>query len=222
MLEVKKSDNMTIYKQHRKSQLLLRLARHLVLNSSFTNNLGLYHGKMGIVLFFFHYSRYTGENLYEEFAGEMLDEVFDQVHLDMPTSFESGLCGIGWGVEYLLLHGFVKGNSDDILSEIDNKIMEEKNLLRTTDWSVRTGMEGISYYINLRLNSSSRNRNTLPFDEKYLHEWELVNKNIIVPNENQILLSVIGTLPQGVNITSWKLGLENGCAGYAIKWMLGT
>lgn len=216
-----KGQKMTIYKQHRKSQLLLRVARHLILNSSYINNLGLYHGKMGIALFFAHYSRYTGESLYEEFAGELLDEIFEQVHLDMPISFESGLCGIGWGIEYLLQHGFVNGDSDDILSEIDNKIME-KNLLRITDRSIRTGVEGISYYINMRLNSSFRNRNTMPFDEKYLLDWESVKKGIHVPDKGQILLSVIGTIPQGVNIISWKLGLERGCAGYAIKKMLGT
>ncbi|MDR2773648.1 MAG: hypothetical protein LBC19_02690 [Tannerella sp.] len=41
-------------------EILPRIANHLMINASFLSDLGLYHGKMGIVLFFAHYSRYTG------------------------------------------------------------------------------------------------------------------------------------------------------------------
>ena len=62
------------------SELLKRIANHLIINSSFLDNLGLFHGKMGIVIFFYHYSRYTHNPLYEEFAGELLDEIFEEIH----------------------------------------------------------------------------------------------------------------------------------------------
>lgn len=39
--------------------LLKRIANHQMLCGSFCQNLGLLHGKMGLVLFFFHYARYT-------------------------------------------------------------------------------------------------------------------------------------------------------------------
>lgn len=40
-----------------KDQILTRIANHLIINTSFMTDLGLYHGKMGIVLFFAHYAQ---------------------------------------------------------------------------------------------------------------------------------------------------------------------
>lgn len=52
--------------------LLQRIVNHLIINNSFSDNLGLFQGKMGIVIFFY-YSRYANNLLYEEFAGELLE-----------------------------------------------------------------------------------------------------------------------------------------------------
>ena len=43
-------------------ELLAKIADHLIINSSFLDNLGLLHGKMGIVIFFYHYSQYTNND----------------------------------------------------------------------------------------------------------------------------------------------------------------
>jgi len=112
--------------------LLERIARHLMMHASFLPNIGLYHGKMGIVLFFAHYARYTGNPLYEEYAGELMNEVYEGYHPNLPANFEYGLCGIGWGIEYLLQNGFMEGDADEILAEIDAHVME-RDLRRITD-----------------------------------------------------------------------------------------
>jgi len=200
------------------NNLLLRIARHLTMQASFIPDLGLYHGKMGIVLFFAHYARYTKNRLYDEFAGELLDEIYDEIHTGLPVNFECGLCGIGWGIEYLLQNGFMEGNSDEILSVIDVRIME-RDLRRITDPSVRTGLEGISYYISKRINPPSRKSGCLPFDETYLNEWNLVSRSISIPDDRVILNSIIDTHPEREDITSWKLGLETGCAGVGLKYI---
>lgn len=199
--------------------LLQRIARHLMINASFLNNLGLYHGKMGIVLFFAHYARYTGESLYDEFAGELLDEICDEIYTDLPIDFENGLCGIGWGVEYLLHNNFIEGDSDDILSDIDQKVME-KNLRRMSDFSLSTGLKGISCYIDERINSLSRKSVTIPFDKDYLSDWELTFAIKDILNEKQILFSILEVSPIGDDILSWHLGLEKGCAGHGLKLLL--
>lgn len=54
---------------------LQQIAQYYMLHGRFLPSLGLFDGKMGLVLFFFHYSRYIQNPLYEEFAGELLDEV---------------------------------------------------------------------------------------------------------------------------------------------------
>ena len=39
--------------------LLKRIANHQMLHGSFCSDLGIQNGKMGIVLFFYHYARYV-------------------------------------------------------------------------------------------------------------------------------------------------------------------
>jgi lantibiotic modifying enzyme len=198
------------------NELLLRIVRHLIMHTRFLTDLGLYHGKMGIVLFFAHYARYSKESLYDEFAGELMNEIPEEIHADIPVNFESGLCGIGWGIEYLLQNGFMEGDSDEILSEIDKKVME-RDVRRVEDTSTRTGLAGISYYVHKRLYSTCRKLTEKPFDLTYLSDWAAVTKTIRIPSDQEILSVIMEILPTGDDIVSWKYGLENGCAGIGLQ-----
>ena len=193
-----------------------RIIRHLMLQASFTSNVGLYHGKMGIVLLFAHYGRFMENTLYGDFAGELLDEIYEDIHSDTPIDFENGLCGIGWAIEYLLQNGFMEGDSDEVLFEIDRKIME-RDILRINDTSFRTGLGGVSCYIQKRINSPNRTCHLKPFDEMYIKNWKYAVPFPKIVDDNCILSSIIKTVPAGDNIHSWELGLENGCAGYVLK-----
>ena len=48
-----------------KSAILSKIVNHLVLVSNSVHDIGLYYGKMGIVLFLYNYSRYVHNDLYE-------------------------------------------------------------------------------------------------------------------------------------------------------------
>jgi lantibiotic modifying enzyme len=196
-----------------------RLARQLTLFSSFIPALGLCHGKMGISLSLFHYARFTGKKLYENFAGELLDEICEELPQTMTVDFETGLCGIGWAIEYLLQNHFAEGNSNLILASFDKKIME-RDIRRITDNSFLSGLGGISSYINMRLHSPSHRTDDIPFDETYLNDWKSVTTTATFPDDRQILHTITQTIPQGNNISSWNLGLSNGCAGFIIKNIL--
>lgn len=37
--------------------------------------------------------------------------------------FNSGLCGVGWGIEYLIHRGFLSGQSSEIMSELNQHII---------------------------------------------------------------------------------------------------
>lgn len=101
---------------------LKRISNILLLNTSFTDNLGLLNGKMGIAIFFYHYFRYSGKNIFEDYAGELVDQIYSEISTNTSINLSDGLTGIGWGIEYLVKNGFVQADTDEALSEIDSAI----------------------------------------------------------------------------------------------------
>jgi hypothetical protein len=101
---------------------LRRIANVLLLNASYIDNLGLLNGKMGIAIFFYNYSRCTENKIFEDYAGELIDEIYEEINTNTPVNFENGLTGIGWGIEYLVKNKFVQADADEALSEIDNAV----------------------------------------------------------------------------------------------------
>lgn len=101
-----------------------RIVNFLLLNASFADNPGLLNGKMGIAVFFYHYARYTGNKIFEDFAGELIEQVLKEIHINSSVDFSSGLAGIGWGVEYLIKNGFAEAVDENILDELDNSIFQ--------------------------------------------------------------------------------------------------
>ncbi len=145
----------------KKDESLLRIARFLMLHGSFTNNLGLINGKMGIIIFFFHLSRYTRKKIFEDFAGEMIDEIYKEIHDHYPSNFEDGLSGIAWGMEYLIQNQFVEADSNEVLEDID-KMIFEWDIRKVSDFSLETGLEGIAYYVISRCMGKTEEQISIP------------------------------------------------------------
>lgn len=148
--------------------LLLQIADQYLLNGLCYSHSGLWNGKTGMSVFFFLLSRATGNKRYEDFAGELLDDVCSNLSSRTPVSFADGLCGIGWAIEYLNAEGFIEADTNDILSEVDRQIME-RDVRRITDYTLETGLEGIVSYIQIRMDNNS---NVPTFDRTYLKEIE--------------------------------------------------
>lgn len=227
-----------------KEQLKL-ISTHLILNASNLRDLGLYRGKMGIVLFFCHYARYLQDLIYEDFASVLLDEIYEELHTSLSTSFDDGLCGVGWGIEYLVQHDFMDGDTDEILTDIDRQIME-RDVRRIYDCSLATGLAGIIYYVIVRLTTLKRKENqSKPFDlvflsdlleavhknEKMVHEYEVVQLfgRFRKCLEHDYSFEILPSLPTflyresilSINeIKKTPLGLESGLAGLGMKLML--
>jgi len=146
-----------------------QIIHQLLLKSGQEYNIGLFNGKMGLVLFFAHYSKITCNLIYEDIADELMNEITEEIHNDLPIGFDSGLSGIGWGIEYLIQKGFLKGNSLEICEEIDKKIME-KDTRRMTDYSIETGLGGIFHYVLAHIKGVKEGCDSLPFDNDYLHD----------------------------------------------------
>ncbi len=180
---------------------------YLTINSSFLRDLGLFHGRMGIVLFFAHYAHISNSKHYEDFAGHLLDEIYEEIHWDLPVNLENGLCGIGWGIEYLVQHGFMEGNTDEILADIDRKVMEI-DPLRLSDLSFRRGLAGIAFYVIARLNAK-RQTPVLPFDTAYLTSLEKALKRANFSEYNEIQLDLVVSLHLVLNGKKILLSLPN-------------
>lgn len=170
---------------------------YLTINGSYLNDLGLFHGKMGIVLFFSELAHASQNSVYEDLASNLLGEIYEEIHYDLPINLENGLCGISWCIEYLVQHGLLEGDTDEILSDIDQKVME-MNPLRITDFSLRRGLAGIAFYVVARLNASRQSK-TLPFDDDYLNILQEAMSQAVFPHEGEIGFNLLESLQQVLN-----------------------
>lgn len=152
--------------------ILRRIADHEILTSLFSNDLSLMNGQMGVAIFFALLSRESDNRWYEDFAGELLERICERITIQLPVNFAYGLCGIGWGIEFLKHRGFLKCDTDEILSEID-KVVMERDVRRVTDTSLETGLQGIYAYVTARLHSDRASAHNQPFDDLYLNDLKL-------------------------------------------------
>lgn len=210
-----------------KDLLLTRIANYLMMNASFQDDLGIYQGKMGCVLFFAHYSRYTDQLRYAEFASELLDEIYTDLNERTPVDFAYGLCGIAWGIEHLVQHDFTQGDTGDILEMLNRKIME-RNPLRIQDLSFEKGLQGIAYYV--RVHTQSPYAKTQTIDADYLADLNtaLINKGLACMDIPQNALSLPALLSQKMlnttitddaDLSTYPLGMVDGLAGAGLKRM---
>jgi glycosyltransferase involved in cell wall biosynthesis len=157
--------NLILLSEEEKEQLLKRIAYHVIMHSCSLSDIGLFNGKMACVLFLFHYSRYSKNVVIEEFAELLLDDICAELTTFLSIDMESGYCGIAWGLNYLIRQGFIEGDSNEVLEDIDKKIME-RDPKWISDWTFDRGLTGILVYISTRLiNSNGENF----FDHEYMN-----------------------------------------------------
>ncbi|RBL89452.1 LicD family protein [Chitinophaga flava] len=106
-------DTATLYRY-----ALSRIADILYCASHYEHSFGLADGTTGYAIFFAHYWRITGDALYFNYYSLLLDKMLAQLDGRGGIGFSSGLCGIGWGLEYLAKHNFLDIPADD-LHDID-------------------------------------------------------------------------------------------------------
>lgn len=127
------------------------LITNLLLNSPFMQGIGLMHGKTGIAITFYHLSRHTGNPVFEEFAGELLDDVTQNLTTGTSSDFETGLAGIGWGIGYLISKGFIDAEADEILDEVDSQLFRRFLEAPPSNAGLLTGVAGTGFYFLQRV-----------------------------------------------------------------------
>ncbi|TKG93625.1 hypothetical protein EYV94_15365 [Puteibacter caeruleilacunae] len=143
---------------------------HNIINA----DLGLFHGKLGMTIFYYHLFRFTSDKKWEILAEELLDDLFMEIQTcSLSTDFEYGLTGIGWGIEYLVKNEFVDANTDEVLESIDDKVFHK--IVANDAWNIglSSGLLGYISYVLTRLRST--NNPTTQYLQKQLL-IELINK----------------------------------------------
>lgn len=193
---------------------LRKIADYLLLKSSCIQDIGLFHGKMGIVVALYAYANKYNDRLLEDFAWDVLQQVYENVHTDMPTGMENGLAGIGYGTTMLSRLGLVNCDLNAILADIDAKIME-RDPRRMTDYSVRTGARGVLLYLSLRQETE---RKLLTFDSQYMAELKAATAGRAMLNPATNILDILNEPSFAVNDYIEKpIGIDGGSAYYILK-----
>lgn len=160
-----------------------QLLSYLLINYNQISSIGLMNGKMGGIIFFMLYAKKTGIKAYSDYCDELFEDIHHHINVNMPIDLYDGLCGIGWGIEFLVQNQLVHGNTDEILEDIDRFIME-RNPERMIDRSFEKGLGGVLFYVVSRLKSYHRDDNSLPFDDKYLNSLLVSVNRSFTPNDN--------------------------------------
>lgn len=96
----------------------------LLINFSHVTDIGLMDGKLGAVLFLFACSKATGQEKYGENANSLLDNIFDGISFESPLDFDTGLCGLNYGVKYAVDNSYINPDSMEVLTDLDGYIIE--------------------------------------------------------------------------------------------------
>ena len=133
-------------------EVLRQLSDILLLNGNLLSNPGLYTGEMGLVLFFARYARFTQNELYLDYAYDLMDNI-QKVRLNRYSliGYKHGLAGIGAAIEYLVQNDYFEADTDAILDDFDDRIFNKYNL---PSMSLDEIID-ILYYANWRLSGNS-------------------------------------------------------------------
>jgi lantibiotic modifying enzyme len=132
---------------------------------------GLFYGKMGIAIFFFHHSRFTGDKSYRDKAVELANQSIcdqkSQQHIII--NYANGLAGVGTGVEYLMQNDYVILDPYKAFIRFDKMIFSSTVFGDRADISLFTGLIGLGRYLLFRISSpNANNEYTGTLDNKML------------------------------------------------------
>lgn len=196
-------------------QTMKSLVNYLVLQAAQIPDSGLYHGRMGIILSLYCHGVIQDNQCLCDYASDILQSTaYDYYGGDI--SIENGLSGLGLGFTLLYKAGMFKDNLNDILYEIDKKIMS-LDPRRMEDHSFRQGALGVLFYIRTRL---SIDKDCVSLRDDFIQELKV---NVMNGNAHGVVSHemFIETLRQ----PAWEMedylkknpGIDNGSAYYLIK-----
>ena len=89
--------------------------------------IGLLDGKMGYCIYFYILGKYDKRNRYDSVAENLMEDIYSNILNTSDIEVETGVAGIGLGIDYLIKEGYVSGDVNVILEDIDDSIFRKLN-----------------------------------------------------------------------------------------------
>ena len=100
-----------------------KLIDKLLLSKPESYPASLFHGKMGLSIYFFHLSKIESNPEYYSIADKLIDQVFlHDLSKNHAIDVEDGLAGVGLGVTWLVKNRFIEADLNELLEVLDNAI----------------------------------------------------------------------------------------------------
>lgn len=134
--------------------------------------ISLFHGEMGLCIYFYYLYRIKMNVSYKNTAECLLDDVLKKLSDESSISVEDGLAGVALGVIHLIRSGFVEGDANELLKDIDDALFKHL-VFPSTDSSLReVDLLHLLYYFHVRLSEQT------DVDEEYVFQgliWHTFN-----------------------------------------------
>ena len=191
-----------------------RLVNYLAFQVSQQEDCGLYHGRLGVILSLFCHGKVSADRRLCDFAADMFQSPTHGYH-EGDFGLEQGLAGLGLGVTLLYEAGMFQDDLNELLQEVDTKIIE-MDPRRITDRTFRTGARGILYYIRRRL-SLEQSCVTLPME--FVGELEEnIRKDTSRPTLGETFVASLKTPEWRLDeYLGHEIGLDNGNSFFLIQ-----
>ena len=163
-----------------------KIVQTLIINGTLVDSPGLFYGKTGVAIFFFHYARQTGDKLFLEYAADLMEEVQKQITVTIPAQYDIGLSGIGVGFEFLLQNELIETKDDDVFEDFDARMYRTVMYEPYPDLSLERGLSGWGRYFIYRLRGKRKNNSIL--NKALTFITDEISKNVIensVPESDQ-------------------------------------
>jgi len=155
-----------------------KIVETLLINGSLLETSGLFHGKTGIAIYFFHYARHTGNDLFVDYAMDLIEDVQNQINsVKYHVRYDTGLAGIGCGFEYILQNGFLEADNSDIFEDFDDRMFRATMYEPYPNFSLESGLTGWGRYFIYRI-SGNLHKN-FKLHEALSHIAEEISKKIL-------------------------------------------
>lgn len=150
--------------------MLNRAILHSMDNPS---SIGLLNGQMGLLIVIAQCSRQWNMPSLDRAADFIFEYVSENTGRINDCGFANGLCGMCWGVEYLVQKGLMPPPANNICEDIDRRIVMS-DIRNISDFSFDTGLLGRWFYVSARIAGNIKANIPIPFPDIYISDWQQV------------------------------------------------